>query len=90
MQSPLRVAIKWLEGGETSPPSNKPPSVAYFALELAAGVVEDPDEEAAAELDGFSGGGLLPPQAASDTGTATIAARTTRIAIFFMTDFLLH
>jgi hypothetical protein len=61
-----------------------------LALELAAGAAGAADEDPAEALDGFSAGGLLPPQAASDTGTAAIAARTTRIAIFFMTDFLLH
>jgi hypothetical protein len=51
---------------------------------LEAGAAAD-DEDAGA-LAGLSGAGVPPPQAAR-APTDAIAARTTRIAMFFMIDF---
>jgi hypothetical protein len=53
----------------------------YLALEAGAA---EPD--AAGALAGLFASGVPPPQAAR-APTAAIAARTTRIAMFFMIDF---
>jgi len=52
-------------------------------LALEAGAA---DADEAGALAGLSGAGVPPPQAAR-APTAAIAARTTRIAMFFMIDF---
>jgi hypothetical protein len=58
-----------------------PVTTQTYLLEAGAAEVE-----AAGELAGLSGAGVPPPHAAR-APTAAIAARTTRIAMFFMINF---